>query len=200
MKIKTFFLAQGTSLYYQFYEEAIGSEDAFQQKIEAVCREIGDRGRPKQQIQQNATTNVSEGVPPAPAPARALAAQVPRAAAPAPAPVAASADTSGEQSFAPTLHESAAPVVSRASQLVHQSAPQTQPVAAAAAAAAAAGGGGGGGGFEATKFEATKFGGFEAMATFMENQQDKLIAIMKEERCEQYYSRGLVLQRQRVLR
>jgi hypothetical protein len=146
-----------------------------------VCREIGDRGRPKQQIQQNATTNVSEGVPPAPAPAPALAAQVPRAAAPAPAPVAASADTSGEQSFAPTLHESAAPVVSRASQLVHQSAPQTQPVAAAAAAAAAGGGGGGGG------FEATKFGGFEAMATFMENQQDKLIAIMKEERCEQYY-------------
>ena len=151
-----------------------------------MCREIGDRGRPKQQIQQNATINVSEGVPPAPAPAPALAAQVPRAAAPAPAPVAASADTSGEQSFAPTLHESAAPVVSRASQLVHQSAaslaPQSQPVAAAAAAAAAGGGGGGGGGFEATKF-----GGFEAMATFMENQQDKLIAIMKEERCEQYY-------------
>ncbi len=69
----------GTRLYYSFYSAECDDDAAFEKRVAAVCREIGDRGRPVSQMP------LAEGVPPtnlAPIPASAPA----RAPAPVPAP------------------------------------------------------------------------------------------------------------------
>ena len=53
-------LLLGTRGWYPFHREAVETDAGFLQQIDAVAREIGDRGKPKV---------VSEGVPPTPAPA-----------------------------------------------------------------------------------------------------------------------------------
>ena len=62
-----------TKLYYQFFAEAVDTDEKFERQIDALLREVGDRGKVKTDAAW-----VSEGVPPAPTPA------------PAPAPVFAS--------------------------------------------------------------------------------------------------------------
>jgi hypothetical protein len=64
-------LILGTRLYFNFYPSAVQTEPEFQTQIEALTREVGDRGKV-----QAANVVVSEGVPhssPAPAPALAPA-------------------------------------------------------------------------------------------------------------------------------
>jgi hypothetical protein len=38
-------LLLGTSMWYGFYDEALSSSSAFEGRVDALCREIGDRGR-----------------------------------------------------------------------------------------------------------------------------------------------------------
>jgi hypothetical protein len=63
-------LILGQSVYHAFYPNAVPTDETFMQRMDALIREIGDRGKIK--------TRVSEGVPPR--------AHAPRAHAPAPAP------------------------------------------------------------------------------------------------------------------
>jgi hypothetical protein len=107
-------LILGARLYFNFHSEAVDTDGAFIQQMDAVVRELGGRGQPK----ARSAPRVSEGVPPAaassrslepspspapaPAPARtpvpALAPTLPWAPAPAPAAAAASAS-----SFTPSM-------------------------------------------------------------------------------------------------
>jgi hypothetical protein len=76
-------LLLGTRLHYQFYDAASLDAQQFEERIDAVVRELGDRGRPK----ARAASLVSEAPPvaaPAPAPVpAAFAATPPRALVPA---------------------------------------------------------------------------------------------------------------------
>ena len=78
-------LILGTKLYYEFFAAAVDTDDKFMKQMDALTREIGDRGRVKQTT-AGARVVVSEGVPPAPAPAPAPRALAPLVPAPAPAP------------------------------------------------------------------------------------------------------------------
>jgi hypothetical protein len=71
----------GSRLYYKFYGQELDDQSVFEERIQSLLREVGDRGKVR------AKAAVSEGVPPAlaSAPAPALA----PAPAPAPAPAAA---------------------------------------------------------------------------------------------------------------
>ena len=73
-------LLLGTRLYYHFNSCEHEEQALFENRVDKLVREIGDRGKP--------ITKPAEGVPPAPAPA-APARPLARAPAPAPAPVAA---------------------------------------------------------------------------------------------------------------
>ena len=97
-------LILGTRLWYAFWDADADDDSAFEKRLDAVCKEIGDRGKPK----------VSEAVPPsapAPAPALAPAPAVSRAPAPVEAPatpsraalIPAAVATPG-QSFTPTMY------------------------------------------------------------------------------------------------
>ena len=56
-------------MYYQFFAEAVSTEQKFLNQMDALTREIGDRGKIKIRDQGNIKTkSVSEGVPPAPTP------------------------------------------------------------------------------------------------------------------------------------
>lgn len=75
-------LLMGTRLYYSFYSAECDDDATFEKRVAAVCREIGDRGRPVPQMP------MAEGVPPtnlAPIPASAPAPKPLSAPAPAPA-------------------------------------------------------------------------------------------------------------------
>ncbi len=99
-------------MYYRFYPSAIETDVAFTKEMNALTREIGERGKIKP-----ATSPLAEGVPPAPAPAPepapapapapardASAATPPRAALP---PAVALAPAG--HSFSPSMQVSAAP-------------------------------------------------------------------------------------------
>eukprot|EP01043_Picozoa_sp_COSAG02_P100113 COSAG02_NODE_36204_length_457_cov_17.128492_1_plen_138_part_10 len=61
----------GTKIYYQFFAEAVSTEQKFINQMHALTREIGDRGKIKVRDQGNIKTkSVSEGVPPASTPAQ----------------------------------------------------------------------------------------------------------------------------------
>ena len=109
-------LLLGTRVYFNFHPAAIETEAAFMQQIDAVVRDLGDRG---QAMPRRRASRVAEGVPPAtrsPAPAPAPAA------APAPAPTPPPPDRapaaavtparSSERSFTPSMRQlSASPAV-----------------------------------------------------------------------------------------
>ena len=91
-------------MYYKFYPDAVKTETGFMHAIDALSREIGDRGKPK---------TLAEGVPP-PAPAPAPAAPTSAAAAPAPAlTVALDPATTPlqatSQSYSPSMQQSMQP-------------------------------------------------------------------------------------------
>ena len=108
-------LILGTRMYYAFHEDAVATDEAFTRQIDALTREIGDRGKP------------AEGVPPAsrppaPAPAptptraraRAPAATPAPAPEPAPAPApppARAALAAPEPSFSPSMQMTPAPAL-----------------------------------------------------------------------------------------
>jgi hypothetical protein len=71
-------LILGTRLWYGFFDSDLDGDAAFETRVDAVCNEIGSRGKPKLP---------EEAVPPAPAPAPVPTAPT-RAPAPAPAPAA----------------------------------------------------------------------------------------------------------------
>jgi hypothetical protein len=108
-------LILGTKLYYEFFAAAVDTDDKFMKQMDALTREIGDRGRVKQTT-AGARVVVSEGVPPAPAPAPARApAPAPRTLAPlapAPAPAPATPPRSAalvpsaatDQGYSPSVH------------------------------------------------------------------------------------------------
>jgi len=56
-------LLLGTRMYYRFYDAEHEDQASFEKRIDAVVREIGDRGQPKAKL-----ALVSEGVPPPAAP------------------------------------------------------------------------------------------------------------------------------------
>lgn len=97
-----------TKLYYKFFAAAVDTEQKFTQQMDALTREIGDRGKT---TTVSAARRVSEGVPPfslalEPAPAPAPA-SVP-APAPAPTPSLLASTTSStasalEQTFSPSV-------------------------------------------------------------------------------------------------
>ena len=98
-------LILGQSLYYAFFHKAVLTDEKFMQQMDALIREIGDRGKIK----------VSEGVPPkasAPAPVKAPAPAPAKAPAPAPAfeptPEPAPAPTPAPSTRAPTPAASSA--------------------------------------------------------------------------------------------
>eukprot|EP01045_Picozoa_sp_COSAG04_P018613 COSAG04_NODE_1734_length_5755_cov_2.998762_4_plen_251_part_00 len=103
-------------MYYRFYPGAIETDEAFTKEMNALTREIGERGKIKP-----ATSPLAEGVPPAPAPAPAPEPAPEPAPAPAPArdasaatppraalPPAAALAPAGH-SFSPSMQVSAAP-------------------------------------------------------------------------------------------
>lgn len=116
-------LILGTRMYYRFYPQAAAGEtdDAFMQQMNALTREIGDRGKPKLAD----AGRMSEAIPPAPAPGRPVAAPaaatrytVLAPAAPAPAPAAppvattkmrAMMSATPERSFSPSVQMSPMP-------------------------------------------------------------------------------------------
>jgi hypothetical protein len=68
-------LILGTRLWYQFWESAIATPQAFTQRMDALCREIGDRGKPKSPKTRAAPPSRTESTPVlAPAPTHATAA------------------------------------------------------------------------------------------------------------------------------
>jgi hypothetical protein len=103
-------LIMNTRLYYSFHDAQSLDEAAFEKRLDAVVRELGDRGKP--------LPPVPEGIPPAalaPAPAPALAP------APAPAPAVAAMvvpvtpartpAASPDRSFTPTMQQLMSPTV-----------------------------------------------------------------------------------------
>ena len=111
--------------YYKFYGEDLEEESFFEQRVDALTGEIGDRGRARQSRLQEAVPPEPAPEPaPAPAPAPNLAAA--RALAPAPAPQPAQAPLAPAQNvmarapaagaggdddeFTPTMLQSPAPV------------------------------------------------------------------------------------------
>ena len=54
----------GTRMYYRFHGSELDDEAVFEERMDALVRELGDRGLAKAQL--------PEAVPPAPAPASAL--------------------------------------------------------------------------------------------------------------------------------
>jgi hypothetical protein len=86
-------LILGTKLYYEFFAAAVDTDDKFMKQVNALTREIGDRGK----VKRKPAVHVSEGVPPAPAPAPATP---PRSA--ALAPIGSPAEQS-EQAFSPSM-------------------------------------------------------------------------------------------------
>ena len=73
----------GTRLWYAFYGLASESDALLEERMDAVCREIGDRGRPHEAIPpEPAPRPVASAVPaPAPAPAPSLQPELPPSAA-----------------------------------------------------------------------------------------------------------------------
>ena len=102
-------LILGTKLYYEFFAAAVDTDDKFMKQMDALTREIGDRGRVKQTT-AGARVVVSEGVPPAPAPAPAPRALAPLVPAPAPAPAtpprsaALVPSAATDQGYSPSVH------------------------------------------------------------------------------------------------
>ena len=105
----------GAKLWYPFHPAAVETDAAFMQQVDAVCRDLGERGKPKA---RSASSHVSEGVPPAPTaaatqslePSPALASVLaPRT--PAPAPTATTAAVHG--SFTPSIQLSSPPAEQR---------------------------------------------------------------------------------------
>lgn len=78
-------LALGTKMYYHFFPAAVDTDEKFMQQMDALTREIGDRGRGQ--------PRVSEAVPPARAPAALRAPAPAPGPAPAPAPAVAPASS-----------------------------------------------------------------------------------------------------------
>eukprot|EP01043_Picozoa_sp_COSAG02_P041045 COSAG02_NODE_3373_length_6852_cov_3.840071_1_plen_328_part_00 len=56
-------LILGTRMYYQFFAAAVNTDEKFMQQMDALTREIGERGQVKAKVEARV---VSEGVPPAP--------------------------------------------------------------------------------------------------------------------------------------
>ena len=89
-------LILGQSVYYAFHPKAVPTDEKFLQQMDALIREIGDRGMIK-------TTAFSEGVPPrAPAPAPVFEPTPEPAPAPAPPP-AAVPTTPSDRDFTPSM-------------------------------------------------------------------------------------------------
>ena len=92
-------LIMGTRLWYQFWDAESDDDAAFERRLDAVVREIGDRGK------LATTAKVPESVPPerasAKAPSPAGAAAVATAPAPAPAPAPALAPAPAPLTLAP---------------------------------------------------------------------------------------------------
>jgi hypothetical protein len=103
-------LILGTRMWYPFWDAGADDDAAFESRMDALCRELGDRGR------------VSEGVPPAPA---RIAAPAPAPAlnpAPAPAP----APTPSLPASTTPQHTEQAPADAGFTPSVRSSAPATQ--------------------------------------------------------------------------
>jgi hypothetical protein len=100
-------------LYYTFYPAAVGTDAEFQQQVDAVCRELGDRGKPKLQEAIPPSAPALARFEPTPAPAPAPA----RAPAPAPALAVAPAtprpteqSSANAASFTPSMQQIATPM------------------------------------------------------------------------------------------
>ena len=100
-------LIMGTRMWYPFYSCESDDEKTFEKKVDAVVREIADRGKPKLNTRPRpASESVAEGVPPAPAPAANPKPSSALVSAPAPAPATPPrppAATAQDQSFTPTM-------------------------------------------------------------------------------------------------
>ena len=157
-------LILGTRMYYRFFPSAVGTDAAFVEQMDAVAREIGDRGKAKA---------LSEAVPPATmrasapaaAPAPALARAPARAPAPAPASTLAPAPAPAPApqtpqpsvlSFTPSMQSSPAQVVVR------------QEVAPAAAVSS----------------ESSSAGTFSEMVSFMREEREMMVSAMEKQRHE----------------
>ena len=117
-------LILGTRMWYAFWDAAQDEDGAFELRLDAVVREIGDRGK---LMSTEAVTRFHEPTP-APAPKRALAPASAPGEPPAPAPAAAAAyaaapvmkrpapatprlhRTPPSRSFTPSMHRSPDPV------------------------------------------------------------------------------------------
>ena len=101
-------------MYYRFYPGAIETDEAFTKEMNALTREIGERGKIKP-----ATSPLAEGVPPAPAPA------------PAPAPEPAPAPAPARDASAATPPRAALPPAAALAPAGHSFSPSMQVSAAA---------------------------------------------------------------------
>ena len=103
-------LLLGTRIYFRFYDAESLDVAAFEERVDGLAREIGQRGKPQQR------PRIAEAVPPsaaAPAPAAAASSVVPGRSRPAPAPAPAPARTptrsssnalvAADQSFTPSM-------------------------------------------------------------------------------------------------
>jgi hypothetical protein len=53
-------LLLGTSIWYAFYDETLQSESAFESRMDALCREVGDRGRANAGVSEESTGTHSD--------------------------------------------------------------------------------------------------------------------------------------------
>ena len=85
----------GTRLWFAFFDAEHDDAPTFEERVDSVCRELGERGKDNT-LGPTTTTMVSEGVPPTPAPAGGGATAV---VAPSSTPAAAA----GNRSFTPSI-------------------------------------------------------------------------------------------------
>lgn len=88
-----------TKIYYSFYDTEHIDTASFEKRLDAVCRELGDRGKPI----ASRKVSVAEGVPPALAPALAPVRAPAAISVSATPPRAALATVTPEQSFSPSM-------------------------------------------------------------------------------------------------
>ena len=168
-------LILGTRLWYGFWDADQDDDAAFERRLDALVREIGDRGklRVSEAVPPEPTPAPAPALAPAPAPAPALApapapAPVPapsRTAAPAPAP-AQHTPQAPSLSFTPSVQSSPTQVVMR------------QDVAQAAISESA--------------------GSFSEMVSFMREERETMVSAMEKQRHEMAEQTQEKMEQQRV--
>lgn len=115
----------GSRMYYSFYGDELDDQNVFEERIESVLREIGERGKVVKQSTVSSGSRVSDDVPLAalchlPPPPQAPAAAAAPPATPSAAARVTPATSAPEPSYSPSIIQMSSPVMSPVNQQVRQ--------------------------------------------------------------------------------